>query len=66
MKLKWQVSEWKVLRNPVGGEFLYQVYRIKNPKEPMHSGNIETSGEIYKTEAEAQAVADRLNRENEN
>ena len=57
--------EWKVMSNPVGGEFIYQVYRIRDPREPMHSGNIETTGKIYDTEEEAQAAADQLNRETE-
>ena len=54
---------WKVLSNPVGDEFVYQVYRIRDPRQPMHSGNIETTGTIYHDEAAAQAEADRLNRE---
>lgn len=54
---------WKVLSNPVGGKFIYQVYRIVDPRQPMHSGNIETTGTIYDTDSAAQAEADRLNRE---
>lgn len=53
--------EWKVMKNPVGDSFIYQVYRIRNPKEPMHAGNIVTTGKIYDTEREAQQEADRLN-----
>lgn len=54
---------WNVLSNPVGGKFIYQVYRIVDPRQPMHSGNIETTGTVYDAEADAQAEADRLNRE---
>lgn len=54
---------WKVLSNPVGGTYIYQVYRIRDPRQPMHSGNIETTGKVYHVEADAQAEADRLNRE---
>lgn len=56
---------WKVLSNPVGGKYIYQVYRIRDPRQPMHSGNIETTGTVYSCEADAQAEADRLNQEEE-
>lgn len=55
--------EWKVMKNPVGDSFIYQVYRIRDPKEPMHAGNIVTTGKIYDTESEAQQEADRMNAE---
>lgn len=55
--------EWKVAHNYAGGERCYQVYRIRNPREPMHAGNIVTDGRIYNTEEEAQKAADRLNAE---
>lgn len=55
------MSDWKVLKNPVGDKYIYQVYRILDPKQPMHSGNIETTGRIYDDAAEAQAEADRMN-----
>lgn len=55
--------EWKVMKNPVGDGFIYQVYRIRDPKEPMHAGNIVTTGKIYDTESEAQQEADRMNAE---
>jgi hypothetical protein len=54
---------WNVLSNPVGGKYIYQVYRIVDPRQPMHSGNIETTGTIYDAEADALAEADRLNKE---
>ena len=52
---------WKVMSNPVGDEFVYQVYRIRDTRQPMHSGNIETTGTVHDCEADAQAEADRLN-----
>ena len=55
------MNEWKVLSNPVGGEMIYQVYQIRNPKEPMHAGNINTSGGLFDSEEEAQKHADTLN-----
>lgn len=55
-------SEWKVLKNPVGDGYIYQVYRILNPKEPMHSGNIQTNG-TFRTEKEAEDWAAVLNEE---
>lgn len=58
-------KEWRVMSNPVGGTFIYQVYRIRNEREPMHSGNIEKTGEIFKTSEEAQAAADHMNMQEE-
>lgn len=55
------MNEWKVLSNPIGGEYVYQVYRIRNPKEPMHSGNIQTRGPVFDSQEEAQAYADAIN-----
>ena len=56
---------WKVLSNPVGDKFVYQVYRIRDSRQPMHSGNIETNGVVYSSDADAKAEADRLNQEAE-
>lgn len=55
------MSEWKVTHNV---DF-YQVWRqIRplRPGEPMHSGVRETRG-CFRTEAEAQAYANKLNAE---
>ena len=57
------MSEWKVMKNLVGDRIIYQAYRIINPNEPMHAGNIETTGKFYYTESEAQQEADRMNAE---
>lgn len=54
-------SEWRVSSNPVGGQMLYGVYRIRDLAAVDHSGNREER-EYYDTETDAQAEADRLNR----
>ena len=41
------------------------LYQRKNEKEVIHSGNIEHYGKYTEDEAAAQAVADKLNNENE-
>lgn len=55
-------SEWKVYGNPVGGKMLYGVYRLIDVAEVQHSGNMEIKG-YYDSEADAEAEAARLNRE---
>ena len=57
------MQKWKAMKNPVGDGYIWQVYRIRNPREPMHAGNIETDGKVYDTEAEAEAAAAALNGE---
>ena len=52
---------WQILSNPVDGEYVYQVVRIKNPMEPLHSGNIEIAG-TFDDEAMAEEYADAKNR----
>ena len=54
------MSEWKVSKNPVGDDYVYQVIRIRDTTKVVHSGNIEVYG-CYDTEDEAQAIADKLN-----
>ena len=56
-----EVGKWQVLSNPVNGEYVYQVVRIKNPMEPLHSGNIEITG-TFDDEAMAEEYADAKNR----
>lgn len=57
------MSEWKGMKNLVGDRIIYQAYRIINPNEPMHAGNVVTNGKIYDTDSEARKEADRLNEE---
>ncbi len=54
-------NHWKVLSNPLADKYIYQVYRIRDPKQPMHSGNIQTKGPIFEDEAEAARYAHGLN-----
>ncbi len=56
-------SKWKVSHNYAGGEKMIQVYRIRRPDEPDHAGNREYIPEIFKTDKEAKAYADKLNTE---
>ena len=58
-------GKWKVQCNVIGGVRMYIPYRVINEKEVIHSGNIEHYGKYTEDEAAAQAVADRLNNENE-
>lgn len=60
MKGKWMVST-----NNIGGEKVYQVYRLYDVQEIDHSGN----REVYQTfdrKSEAVGCADMLNQEEEN
>lgn len=58
-------SKWFVSCNPVGGERLYIVARLRDKNAIQHSGNMEYHGE-YSTDKEAQeAVAAKLNEEEE-
>lgn len=50
------------MSNPVGGELLYGVYRLRDVNKVRHSGNMEVRG-YYDEKAAAEAEADRLNRE---
>lgn len=53
---------WRVIKNPIGDDYMYRVVRIINPKEPIHSGNIEAGSDWLDDREEAQAIADELNR----
>lgn len=52
---------WNVMKNPVNDSFIFQVYKLKNQNDPMHSGNIETTGKIYSNEEDAQLAANEMN-----
>jgi hypothetical protein len=54
-------SKWKVTSNPVGGEILYGVYRIKDTSQVDHSGNREYAGGYVESREVAQTTADKLN-----
>ncbi len=56
-------SEWKISSQYLGGRKVYQVYRIKDMRIVDHSGNREYAGGLTDDEAEAMALAERLNKE---
>lgn len=57
-------SEWQVSVNPIGiGQYVYQVYRRLNKCAVDHSGDREYRAEIFDSEKDAQALADKLNKE---
>ena len=58
-------GKWKVMHNYAGGETFIQVSRVKNLNEVVHAGNLEFYRGTFKTDEEAQEVADRLNSEEE-
>ena len=53
-------GKWRVSSTYGGGEYYYQVYRIRNLDREDHSGNREVY-ETYYTKEAAQEVAERLN-----
>lgn len=56
------MSEWRVSSSYYDGEKEYKVYRLRDVNATDHSGNRELyDTTIYKTRAEAKAVADALN-----
>jgi len=58
-------SEWKISSQYLGGKKVYQVYRIKDMRRVDHSGNREYAGRMTSDEHEAMALAEKLNREEE-
>lgn len=57
-------SEWRVAKIPVGeGQFLYQVYRIKDINKVDHSGNREVYG-AYEVRGKAEKIAKEFNERN--
>ena len=56
-------SKWKVTYNPMMESKPYAVVRLRNTSECEHSGNREYGSEYMATREEAQAIADKLNAE---
>ena len=50
-------SEWKVMRNVVGGTSLYIPYRVKDVAKTVHAGNIETYGNYTENREKAKSVS---------
>lgn len=60
-------SEWKVTSQYVGGEKIYQVYRLRDIDAVDHSGNREYVPKfITNDEKEAEAMAIAKNKETDN
>lgn len=58
-------NKWKVQYNPMAGDKPYIVFRVKDIDKIVHSGNIEHYGDYMADKAEAQAIADKLNKAEE-
>ncbi len=54
-------SEWKVIYNQGLSYEIWEVVRIIDTRKPVHAGNLESDGIIYRDEASAQVAADLLN-----
>ena len=54
---------WRVIKNPIGDDCMYRVVRIIDPKQPMHSGNIEAASGWLDDREEDHELANELNRE---
>lgn len=61
--IKKTVSEWRVTCNPVNGEYLYRVYRLRDVNAIDHSGNREFYGDYTTDKVAAEATAKKLNEE---
>lgn len=55
------IGRWSVSSQYIGGEKIFQVYRLRNVNGVDHSGNREYCGGIFYNEESAQAFADKLN-----
>ena len=56
-------SEWKVRYNPNLPENPYNAYRLRDAYKVVEGGNVEPDFMYYETQAEAEARAARLNKE---
>lgn len=54
-------SEWFVSCNPVAGEYLYIVARLRDREQIQHSGNMEYHGGYSKDKEALEKVATQLN-----
>ncbi len=59
-------SKWKVTSQYVGGEKIYQVYRLRDINAIDHSGNREYVRFITSDKKEAEAMAIAKNKETDN
>ena len=55
-------SEWRITSQYIGDEKIFQVYRLRDVTAVDHSGNREYTGEIARSEEEAQALLSEVNK----
>ncbi|HCR83893.1 hypothetical protein [Muricomes intestini] len=59
------VGKWKVQSNPVGGNMMYAVYRLRDVDAVDHSGNREYASGYIEDKDTALTIAEGLNRKTE-
>lgn len=59
-------SEWRITSNLVGAKMWYGVFRLKDKDALDHAGNREYCGGYFQTLKEAEALAEWLNKEEQN
>ena len=57
------IGEWRISSQYLCEKKVFQVYRIKDIRRVDHSGNREYAGPMLHDEAEAMALAKKLNAE---
>ena len=58
-------GKWKIAHQRAGGETFIRVCRVRDTSEVVHCGNLEYCPGIFATDAEAEAMARKLNEEEE-
>ena len=56
-----EMTQWDVCKNPMLGEKPYRVFRKLREDEPLHSGNVEYTEDMYSTRDEALKAAASMN-----
>lgn len=56
-------SQWKITSNYIGDKKQYAVYRTLDTTKPDHSGNREVTSGYTEDRQEAEALAERMNKE---
>lgn len=56
-------SKWRVMERPVAGRTFYQVYRLNDVCADNTDKNREVRGGYYDSEADAVALAEKMNEE---
>lgn len=56
-------GKWDVSSQYINDKKIFTVYRLRDTSEIDHSGNREYKGGCFDSEQEAQALADKLNKE---